>query len=455
MAKQRHLYVCSACGYETSGWLGKCPSCGAFGTLEESEVPTVQARPAAQTLPRGPEAFAALRDVAVTDDTRLRTGIGELDRVLCGGIVEGSLVLIGGDPGIGKSTIILQICQNIGQKGNKILYVSGEESVRQVKLRAERLGVTTGNLLLLSETSLEGVEQAVRQSSPRMLIVDSIQTIYRAEMASAPGSVTQVRECTAAFIRLAKGLNISVIIVGHVTKEGAIAGPRVLEHMVDTVLYFEGERGESYRLIRAVKNRFGGTNEIGVFEMRENGLAEITNPSEYMLAGRPINASGSVVTCTVEGTRPILAEVQALVAPTGFGMPRRMASGMDFNRVIMLIAVLEKKAGFQIAGYDSYVNVAGGMKISEPAADAAVVAAVASSFKNKALEPHTVILGEIGLAGEMRAVTMAERRVAEARKLGFTQCVLPQANLKGLRGVEGVRVFGAANVREMLQVVMM
>jgi DNA repair protein RadA/Sms len=451
MARRRTVYVCGECGYETGSWLGKCPACGVFGALEEQAQPAQAA--AVKTGGGASKAFSILQ-ASVPQDARLPTGIGELDRVLSGGLVEGSLVLLGGDPGIGKSTILLQICENIGQAGHKILYVSGEESVGQIKMRGERLGVATPNLLALAETNLETVEETALALRPRLLVIDSIQTMCREELASAPGSVTQVRECTAAFMKLAKGSGICVLIVGHVTKEGAIAGPRVLEHMVDTVLYFEGERSGSYRLIRAVKNRFGATNEIGVFEMRAAGLAEIANPSEYMLAGRPKGAAGSVVTCAVEGSRPILAEVQALIVPTGFGTPRRMANGMDYNRVVMLLAVLEKKAGLLLGSCDGYVNAAGGMKITEPAADAAVAAAVASSFHNRAVDPHTVIVGEIGLAGEMRAVPLAERRLAEARKLGFTQCVLPQANLKNLRPPPGLRPLGAANLAELLQVIL-
>jgi len=409
--------------------------------------------------PRGGGRQAAKKSEAlsldeITDvaERRITTGIGELDSVLSGGIVEGSLILIGGDPGIGKSTLLLQICGAIGEAGNRILYVSGEESATQIKLRADRLGITTGNLLIASQTCVDSIRQLISQTKPGLVIIDSIQTMYREDITSAPGSVSQVRECTAVFMRIAKEEGVSVLVVGHVTKDGAIAGPRVLEHMVDVVLYFEGERREIYRLLRSVKNRYGSTNEIGVFEMSDRGLREIANPSEYMLAGRPIGVTGSVVTCSIEGTRPLLAEVQALVTYTNFGTPRRMASGMDYNRVVMLIAVLEKRAGLQLGSYDSYVNIAGGLKILEPALDASALLAIASSYRNKPIDPFTMVFGEVGLTGEMRAVTMAEKRLNEAVKLGFRACVMPQENTKGLKVPTGIRVFGAGNIAELLHV---
>lgn len=393
-----------------------------------------------------------LNEIESMDDKKLSTRIGELDRVLSGGIVEGSLILVGGDPGIGKSTLILQLCQTIGAQGKIILYISGEESVKQIKLRAKRLNITTDNLLLLSETNLEAVNRAVDEINPDFLIIDSIQTVYSPDIPSAPGNATQVRECTAHFMHISKVKGISTIIIGHVTKEGSIAGPKILEHMVDTVLYFEGDKLASYRIIRAVKNRFGATNEIGVFEMKEEGLSEIANPSEYMLTGRPINASGSVITCSVEGTRPILTEVQALVSKSGFGMPRRTANGVDYNRVVMLMAVLEKRKGLQLSAYDSYVNIAGGMKISEPAMDAAIIAAIASSYRNKAVDPNTLVFGEIGLTGEVRAVANAETRLLEASKLGFKQCIMPKANIKGIKKSEGIKIYGITNISELLEI---
>lgn len=400
----------------------------------------------------GEAAALTLEEIPETDSqARLSTGIGELDRVLCGGIVPGSLILIGGDPGIGKSTLLLQICRAIGDAGRRILYISGEESTAQIKLRASRLGISTPNLLVCSQTSMDTIRRLTSQASPQLLIIDSIQTMYRDELSPAPGSVTQVRECTSVLMRIAKEEGISVIVVGHVTKDGALAGPRVLEHMVDAVLYFEGERRELYRLLRCVKNRFGSTNEIGVFEMGERGLSEIDNPSAYMLAGRPMGVSGSVVTCSIEGTRPVLAEVQALVSPTNFGTPRRMATGMDYNRVVMLIAVLEKRANLQMGNFDTYVNIAGGLKIIEPALDASVLLALASSHRNRPVDPFIMVFGEVGLAGEMRAVTMADKRLSEASKLGFTSCVMPSENIKGIKPQNGITLYGAANVGELLE----
>lgn len=441
--------MCTECGTSASKWMGRCSACGNFNTMEEE-----------QTLPQW-ESFAegTSKPVPIVSEEsnaekRVSTKIPELDRVLSGGLVEGSLTLVGGEPGVGKSTLLLQICQGIALAGESILYVSGEESVRQIQMRAQRLGVDAPSLFVLSETNVAAIEGAMKKMRPTLVIVDSIQTVYREEFSGAPGSVSQVRGCTALFMRLCKMMQISMIIVGHVTKDGAIAGPRVLEHMVDTVLYFEGERREMYRLIRAIKNRYGSTNELGVFEMRETGLVQIPNPSAYMLEGRPLDVPGSAVTCSIEGTRPILTEVQALVSATTFGTPRRMATGMDYNRAIMLIAVLEKRAGMQLGAYDSYVNIAGGLKIAEPALDAAVIAAVASSFKGKPVSSQSFVFGEVGLTGEMRAVTMAEKRVVEGYKLGFTQCVMPQANLKGIRKPKDMRVFGAANIAELLELVL-
>ncbi|MCL2406287.1 MAG: DNA repair protein RadA [Defluviitaleaceae bacterium] len=381
-------------------------------------------------------------------EIRSSTGISELDRVLSGGIVRGSLTLVGGEPGVGKSTLLLQLCKGIGI--SPILYVSGEESLTQVKLRASRLGAARQGLFMISETSLAAVSAAVDKLSPGLIIIDSIQTMCDENLPNTPGTPTQIRECAGFLMRLAKSRDISVVMIGHVTKEGSIAGPKLLEHMVDTVLYFEGDKQLHYRIIRAAKNRFGATNEIGVFEMQNDGLIEIPNPSAYMLSGRPSDAPGSVVTCAMEGSRPILSEVQALASRTSFGMPRRVADGCDYNRVVMLIAILEKRGGINFGNHDCYVNIAGGMEIKEPAVDLAIVAALASSYKNKALPEGMVVFGETGLTGEARAVAHAEKRVYEAARLGFTQCVLPQANLKGLKPPEGIKVYGAANVGEML-----
>lgn len=450
------MFICRECGFEASKWLGRCTSCGEYNTLEEvPDYAPVKKRSANSSNSRDFSVPIKLNEVEESStDERMQTGLPELDNVLSGGLVDGSLVLLGGDPGIGKSTLLLQICKHLDFCGHSCLYVSGEESARQVKMRADRLGLGTKSTYIMPETDIGLIMEAITKMRPALVMIDSIQTMACAESASAPGSVVQVRECTARLMKFAKESGTAVIIVGHVTKEGALAGPRILEHMVDTVLYFEGERRERYRLIRAVKNRFGSTNEIAVFEMQEGGLVEINNPSAYMLAGRPHGVSGSAVTCCLEGSRPILAEVQALCSFTQFGNPRRTATGMDYNRVVMLIAVLEKRAGFKLATYDSYVNVAGGMKILEPAADAAVIAAVASSYKNKAVSASAMVFGEVGLTGELRAVTMAERRIAEAHKLGFTECIVPQTHLKGLRAPESMKIYGAASIGEMLELLM-
>ena len=450
MAKQKTVFVCSECGNEENKWLGRCPSCGRFNTLSEEVLASV--KPDHRIIRSGGAVIHRLTDIVTSEEQRTGTGIGELDRVLSGGFVDGSLTLIGGEPGIGKSTIIMQVCRHLSESGKTVLYVSGEESVAQIKLRAKRLKVDSENLLLATETNINQVEAMVQNAKPDFLVIDSIQTMFSEDLTSAAGSVSQVRECTAAIMRMAKEKGMSSIIVGHVTKEGSIAGPRILEHMVDTVLYFEGETKVIYRILRSVKNRFGSTDEIGVFEMKEDGLAEIENPSEYMLIGRPIDVSGSCVFCSIEGSRPLLMEVQALAAHTNFGLPRRTASGADYNRMIMLIAVLEKRMGMQFGNYDVYLNLSGGMKVNEPAMDAAIIAACASSYRDRAIDPATVVFGEVGLAGELRAVGFAERRIAEAQKLGFKQFVLPEANMKGIKQREGCRVFGAANVKELLAV---
>lgn len=452
MAKAKNIFVCSQCGHETSKWMGQCPGCREWNTLVEEVKMTGKKKGHVSVLSKeiGDSKVKKLKEITIDDETRTTTGIDELDRVLGGGIVKGSLTLVGGDPGIGKSTLLLQMCQAIGEQNKTVLYVSGEESLKQIKLRADRLKVDAEHVLLYAETSLSHIEQAIKNQQPDVLILDSIQTIYSDMVTSAPGSVSQVREVTATVMRIAKQLQLSTFIIGHVTKDGAIAGPRVLEHMVDTVLYFEGDRSVAYRVLRAVKNRFGSTNEIGVFEMADKGLIEVKNPSEYMLTGKPKEESGSVVTCCMEGTRPLMIEVQALVCQTNFGMPRRTANGTDYNRVNLLVAVLEKKLGLQLGNYDSYVNIAGGIKVLEPAIDLAIIAAVASSFRNRSIDESTMVFGEVGLTGEIRGVTQCEKRVIEAGKMGYKKCVVPSANVKYLNKIEGIQVIGVRTVSEAL-----
>ena len=396
---------------------------------------------------------ARLSEVSIQEESRMLTHMEELDRVLGGGIVPGSLTLVGGDPGIGKSTLLLQVCRNLAGDGRKVLYISGEESLRQIKIRANRLGEFSDNLLLFCETGLDTVEETIRSVVPDVVIIDSIQTMYDEEISAAPGSVSQVREATNTLLQLAKGMTVSVFIVGHVTKEGTVAGPRVLEHMVDTVLYFEGDRHASYRILRGVKNRFGSTNEIGVFEMKEEGLVEVKNPSEFMLNGKPEGASGSVVSCSMEGTRPILLEIQALVCHSNFGIPRRQAIGTDFNRVNLLMAVFEKRLNLQMSDCDAYVNLAGGMRIVEPAIDLGIAMAVVSSFKNRAIDDRTIAFGEIGLSGEVRGVSMIEQRVAEAAKLGFTTCIVPEVNRSQVKHMGGIRLVGVRTVRDAVDLI--
>ena len=446
MAKaKKSVFFCQNCGHEESKWLGQCPACREWNTFVEEKVTSVKAG----TVRDKKEAqIVALSSVETDEDERMMTEMAELDRVLGGGIVPGSLVLVGGDPGIGKSTLLLQVCQRLAAMNKKILYISGEESLKQIKLRANRMGDFSHTLFLLCETNLDMIRGVIEQQTPDMVVIDSIQTMYNEEVGSAPGSVSQVRESTNILMQLAKGLGISIFIVGHVTKEGTVAGPRVLEHMVDTVLYFEGDRHASYRILRAVKNRFGSTNEIGVFEMQKSGLVEVENPSEFMLSGRPEHASGSVVACAMEGTRPMLMESQALVCKSSFGMPRRTAAGLDYNRVNLLMAVLEKRAGLPLSSYDAYVNIAGGIRMNEPAADLGIVMAIASSYKNKPVSEDAIVFGEVGLSGEVRAVTMPEQRVAEAKKLGFKTCILPEVSVKGLGQVEGIEVIGVRSVNQ-------
>ena len=431
MAKIKTSYICSECGFESPKWYGKCPSCGEWNTLNE-ELNSQQTKNSFSNSFSTVNQVLALDDICGENDERIPTKIEEFDRILGGGIVKGSLVLLSGDPGIGKSTILLQICQNLGSKGQKILYVSGEESANQIKLRAVRIGVTTKNLFILSQTDLATIVECIKAEKPDIVIIDSIQTMVYEQVNSSAGSITQVRECTNVFMHTAKGLGIPIFIVGHVNKDGAIAGPKVLEHIVDTVLYFEGERNYSYRILRGVKNRFGSTNEIGVFEMTADGLKEVLNPSLMMISGRPKNTSGTCVACVMEGTRPILAEVQGLVCATGFGTPRRMSTGFDYNRMSMLLAVLEKRAGYFFNNMDAYVNVVGGLKLDEPAADLTVALALVSSLKDKAVDDKTIAFGEVGLAGEIRAVNNCEQRIAEAKRLGFERCIIPFHNYKSI-----------------------
>ncbi|MGB8454572.1 MAG: DNA repair protein RadA [Anaerocolumna sp.] len=446
MAKSKTVFFCKECGYEASKWMGQCPGCKQWDTF--TEEPVVKKKTGNHTGLSNAEP-ELLSKVATIEDQRILTGIDEFDRVLGGGIVIGSLVLVGGDPGIGKSTLLLQMCRELSDKHIKVLYISGEESLKQIKMRADRLGSFLGELLLLSETNLDSIEDTIRKLMPQIVIIDSIQTMYKEEIGSAPGSVSQVRETTGILMHLAKGLGVSIFIVGHVTKEGVVAGPRVLEHMVDTVLYFEGESKASYRILRAVKNRFGSTNEIGVFEMRDKGLVEVSNPSEFMLQGKPEGEPGSVVTASMEGTRPILVEVQALISQTNFNMPRRTAAGTDYNRVNLLMAVLEKRLGIQMSGMDAYINVAGGMKINEPSLDLAIVMAILSSYKNRSLDSRTICFGEIGLTGEVRAVNMAEQRVIEAGKMGFNVVLLPQINKENINNTS-IKLIGIKNIREVI-----
>ena len=452
MPRIKSVFVCQECGYESSGWLGKCPSCNQWNTFVE-ELQGNSARPVAAS---GEIKPVSINDVKIENENRNSTGMKELDRVLGGGVVKGSLILVGGDPGIGKSTLLLQICETIKVK-SKIIYISGEESVSQIKLRAERLNVKRPSLLMVSASNFEATARMLEEEKPGIAIIDSIQTMYTDSVSSAPGSVSQVREVTAGLMKLAKSSGITIFIIGHVTKEGAIAGPRVLEHMVDTVLYFEGDRHLSFRILRAVKNRFGSTNEIGIFEMRDIGLVEVDNPSEMMLSGRPGNVPGSVVVSCLEGTRPMLIEVQALVCATSFGVPRRMATGVDYNRITMLMAVLEKRVGLQLYNYDAYVNVVGGIRIDEPACDLGIVAAIASSFRNIPVDAGTVLIGETGLTGEVRAVGQIDKRIMEARRIGFKRCIIPDKNMKivrQLKDTEGIEILPVGNVQEAFEIIM-
>lgn len=458
MAKSKSsVFFCQECGHESAKWLGQCPACKQWNTFVEEKVnPDKKNQTAKRGMNTEKNIPLSLTHIVMGEDERCTTKMVELDRVLGGGIVQGSLTLVGGDPGIGKSTLLLQMCRNIADSNDKILYISGEESLKQIKIRAERIGTFSDSLLLLCETNLEMIEEVIQTVNPKVVIIDSIQTMYSEQVSSAPGSVTQVRETTGILLQIAKGRGVSIFIVGHVTKEGTVAGPRVLEHMVDTVLYFEGDRHASYRILRAVKNRFGSTNEIGVFEMRKEGLMEVLNPSEYMLSGKPEGASGSVVVCSMEGSRPILLEIQALVSPTNFGFPKRQATGTDFNRVNLLMAVLEKRLQLQIANCDAYVNIAGGLKVMEPALDLGIVLALISSFKNKPISDKVIAFGEVGLSGEVRAVSQVEQRVLEAKKLGFTTCILPYASMESLKKIKeiaDIQLIGLKSVQDALKII--
>lgn len=450
MAKgKNNVFFCQECGYESSKWVGQCPACKAWNTMVEEIVDkksSVTHRQITEVQ------VAKLNDVQSSSEKRMDTHIEELNRVLGGGIVPGSLVLVGGDPGIGKSTLLLQTCKSLSDQKIAVLYISGEESLQQIKMRADRIGIFSDEMTLLCETNLDLIQGVIEEHKPQVVVIDSIQTMFRENVNSAPGSVSQVREATSVLMRLAKEQGIAIFVVGHVTKEGTVAGPRVLEHMVDTVLYFEGDRYASYRILRAVKNRFGSTNEIGVFEMCQSGLREVPNPSEYMLDGKPKNASGSIVVCTMEGTRPLLVEIQALVCHSAFGMPRRTAAGVDYNRVNLLMAVLEKNVGVRLADQDAYINIAGGMKVSEPATDLGLVLAIISSFRNRPIAEDMICFGEVGLSGEVRSVNMVEQRIAEAHKLGFKQCILPKVCMKNIQKPDGMLLKGVENVREALEI---
>lgn len=449
MAKSKTtVFFCKECGYESAKWNGQCPSCKAWNTFVEAPAAKEEKTAGRVTL-SGLQKYPVpqrLDEIELSAESRISTGSKELDGVLGGGIVPASLILVGGDPGIGKSTLLLQVCRNIAAAGEKVLYISGEESLRQIKLRAERMGGFSGELFFLAETNLDSVAAVLQKEMPKVAVIDSVQTMYRDEASGAPGSVSQVRESTSVLLQLAKGLGITIFIVGHVTKDGQVAGPRMLEHMVDTVLYFEGDKSAAYRIVRGVKNRFGRTDEIGVFEMRGEGLCEVPNPSEYLISGGEIRASGSVVTCSLEGSRPMLLEIQALICRTNFGQPRRTASGADYNRVNLLMAVLEKREGLRLSECDAYINVAGGMRISEPSLDLGIVTAIASSYTDTPVSPKTLIFGEVGLSGEVRAVKMAQQRVNEAVKMGFDSCILPLSNVKGIETGGKIKLIGVADV---------
>ncbi|RXT09047.1 DNA repair protein RadA [Ammoniphilus sp. CFH 90114] len=451
MAKLKTKFVCQQCGYETPKWMGKCPGCESWNTLvEELEEQKKNTGHQHRSVSSKDNVALSIKEIQSEQEPRLDAGMAELNRVLGGGIVPGSLILVGGDPGIGKSTILLQMSHFLAQSKHKVLYISGEESTKQTKLRAERLGADSDELFVLSETDLERIEWQVGEIEPKVVVIDSIQTVYHPAVTSAPGSVSQVRECTSHLMRLGKSKDIAIVIVGHVTKQGDLAGPRLLEHMVDSVLYFEGERHNTYRILRSVKNRFGSTHEIGIFEMLEKGLQEVSNPSELFLSERS-KAAGSAVVASMEGTRPVLVELQALVTPTSFPSPRRMATGVDYNRVALIMAVLEKRVGMLMQNQDAYVNVAGGIRLDEPAIDLAIAVSLASSFRDLATQPDDVIIGEVGLTGEVRGVSRMEQRVKEAAKLGFKRVIMPEKNLAGWQPPRGIELIPVRTVEEALR----
>ena len=445
------IFCCQACGYQTPKWMGKCPDCGGWQTFVEEVQVARSTQRAVRSLSSLQTKPVPIDSIELEQDDRLLTGIGEFDRVLGGGLVPGTLVLIGGDPGIGKSTLMLEALHGIAGGGRKVLYVSGEESIRQLRMRSQRLSAVSSDLLVVSENDLESILLMIESVQPDVIVIDSIQTMFSQDLTSAPGSVTQVRESTVRLMLMAKKTGVSVFLVGHVTKDGVIAGPRLLEHMVDTVLYFEGDSNHVFRILRAVKNRFGSTNEIGVFEMNENGLNEVANPSAAFLSERPTNAPGSVVTASMEGSRPILVELQALASSTSFGNPRRTILGIDHNRVALLVAVMEKKLGMHLMGHDIFINVAGGVKIDEPAVDMGIVSAVASSFLDRSIPKGTIIFGEVGLTGEVRAIGHVETRIAEAKKMGFTRCLVPQSNLKRMTKIIEIELTGVKTISEAME----
>jgi DNA repair protein RadA/Sms len=449
MVKTKRQYVCQECGSTSPKWQGKCPDCGHWNTFAEEQV--TQNRNGGQTLTGSTDQVSRITEIDTSNDHRFVTQIGEFDLVLGGGVVQGSVVLIGGDPGIGKSTLMLQVIDRLGSVVGPVLYVSGEESSKQIRIRADRLDAVGENLYLLCETNLEEILHHIEQLKPKVVVLDSIQTIYLPSIESAPGSISQVRECAARVTQLAKTKNVSAFLIGHVTKDGAIAGPRALEHIVDTVLYFEGERHQTYRILRAVKNRFGSTNEIGIFEMQEKGLIEVKNPSELFLAERPAGVSGSVVVCSIEGTRPLLVELQALVTPANYGMPQRVSTGIEGRRVALLLAVLEKRSGMHLGTQDVFVNVAGGIHLDEPSVDLGVAAAIVSSLRDVAVNQKDVVIGEVGLGGEIRGVGQIEKRLGEAQKLGFSRCVISNRNMKGLGHIDGMEVIGVNGICEALE----
>ena len=454
LAKIKTKFICQNCGFETPKWMGKCPECSSWNSFEETVSQKEKVKPSLSTVGNGVSRAVPIDSIEARDEDRQSSGIKELDRVLGGGIVEGSLTLVGGDPGIGKSTILLQLSQNLSQKNFKVLYISGEESAYQLSMRAKRLGISSPNLYIMAESNLEVIRLQVENLNPDYMIVDSIQTMFTQQITSTPGSVSQVKEATSLLMKISKSMGIATFIVGHVTKDGSIAGPRLLEHMVDTVLYFEGDRYNTYRMIRAVKNRFGSTNELGVFEMSGLGLIEVENPSKILISEKPKGVSGSVIVSTMEGTRPMLAEIQALVSPNSFGIPRRMCTGVDSSRMSLLLAVLEKRAGMQVQGQDVYLNVVGGIKLAEPAIDLGIVLSIASGFRNREIDQGLVAIGEVGLTGEVRGVNFIEKRIKECVKLGFTKAIVPKNNIKGIEKMKGIQLFGVQSIREALDVIL-